>query len=150
MAPLILYGDDEQRAAAVAARDAYQKLLSKAGYGAIVTEIKPLEKFHAAEEYHQDYLVKNPHGYCPNHATGVRFATHAAGATDAIDNQALLNGKRSWCWKPSTATIARASERCPPMPMPAACPLNFHDASGPEVSRSRPRPGPRPHRVIHR
>ena len=39
----------------------------------IVTEIKPLEKFYEAETYHQDYLAKNPNGYCPNHATGVKF-----------------------------------------------------------------------------
>jgi peptide methionine sulfoxide reductase msrA/msrB len=101
---LILYSDDEQRAAAVAARDDYQKLLSKAGYGAIVTDIKPLEKFHAAEEYHQDYLVKNPHGYCPNHATGVRFAAHVADAPRAIDNHALLQGKH---------IVVLEAEHCP-------------------------------------
>ena len=42
----------------------YQKLLLKEGYGTIKTVIKPLEKFYEAEEYHQDYLVKNPNGYC--------------------------------------------------------------------------------------
>ena len=51
----------------------YQKLLTKAGYGEITTEIKPLDVFYPAETYHQDYLKKNPLGYCPNHATGVKF-----------------------------------------------------------------------------
>jgi peptide methionine sulfoxide reductase msrA/msrB len=51
----------------------YQKLLSKAGYGNITTQIKKLDKFYDAEKFHQDYLKKNPNGYCPNHATGVKF-----------------------------------------------------------------------------
>ena len=51
----------------------YQSLLSKEGHGKIVTEIKPLNKFYNAESYHQDYLKRNPNGYCPNHATGVKF-----------------------------------------------------------------------------
>ena len=63
----------EQQQIALQTRDKYQALLTQAGYGQIVTEIKPLEKFWPAENYHQDYLAKNPNGYCPNHATGVRF-----------------------------------------------------------------------------
>ncbi|MFK5936776.1 MAG: peptide-methionine (S)-S-oxide reductase MsrA [Sulfurimonas sp.] len=51
----------------------YQTLLTKAGYGDIVTEIKPLRKFYPAGNYHQNYLQKNPNGYCPNHSTGVKF-----------------------------------------------------------------------------
>ncbi|TEU27876.1 MAG: peptide-methionine (S)-S-oxide reductase MsrA [Gammaproteobacteria bacterium] len=51
----------------------FQKLLTAKGYGKIVTEIKRLNKFWPAEKYHQDYLIKNPNGYCPNHATGVKF-----------------------------------------------------------------------------
>jgi len=54
-------------------KEEYQKLLRKAGYGAITTEIKELKKFYPAEKYHQDYLAKNPNGYCPNHSTGVKF-----------------------------------------------------------------------------
>ena len=47
--------------------------LNKAGYGKITTEIKALEEFYVAEAYHQDYLKKNPNGYCPNHSTGIKF-----------------------------------------------------------------------------
>ncbi len=51
----------------------YQTLLKEHGYGKIVTKISPLKKFWMAENYHQDYLLKNPNGYCPVHATGVKF-----------------------------------------------------------------------------
>lgn len=88
---IILYTDDEQRAQAERIRDKYQTLLTAAGYGPIVTEIKPLHEFHEAEEYHQDYLVKHPNGYCPNHATGVTFQKVAATPTD---NSPLLKGRQ--------------------------------------------------------
>jgi len=51
----------------------YQTLLKEHGFGEIVTQVKPLTKFWPAEENHQDYLAKNPNGYCPNHSTGVKF-----------------------------------------------------------------------------
>jgi peptide-methionine (S)-S-oxide reductase len=71
----IFVHDDAQRAAAEASRDMYQEQLSSAGYGAITTEIvgPPAPPFFFAEDYHQQYLDKNPGGYCPNHATGVRL-----------------------------------------------------------------------------
>ena len=69
----IFYTNDEQKEIALKTKEEYQKLLSKAGYGKITTEIEPLKKFYLAEEYHQDYLKKHPYGYCPNHATGVKF-----------------------------------------------------------------------------
>ncbi|MDF1878089.1 peptide-methionine (S)-S-oxide reductase MsrA [Sulfurimonas sp. SAG-AH-194-C20] len=69
----IFYTNDTQEKAAKSTKDSYQNLLIKNGYGTIVTEIKPLKKFYNAEGYHQDYLAKNPYGYCPNHATGVKF-----------------------------------------------------------------------------
>jgi peptide-methionine (S)-S-oxide reductase len=62
---------DEQLKAAEASRDDYQPWLTKAGYGAITTEIAPAPEFYYAESYHQQYLAKNPGGYCPVHATGV-------------------------------------------------------------------------------
>jgi peptide-methionine (S)-S-oxide reductase len=65
--------DDKQLAAAKASRDMYQERLSAAGYGEITTEIAPAPAFYYAEEYHQQYLAKNPFGYCPLHATGVRL-----------------------------------------------------------------------------
>jgi len=62
---------DEQQAAAEASRDMYQRELSRAGYGEITTEIRPAPEFYFAEDYHQQYLAKNPNGYCPDHSTGV-------------------------------------------------------------------------------
>jgi peptide-methionine (S)-S-oxide reductase len=62
---------DAQRAAALASRDMYQAELSKAGYGQITTEIADAGLFYFAEAYHQQYLKKNPNGYCPVHSTGV-------------------------------------------------------------------------------
>ncbi|HSO28627.1 MAG TPA: peptide-methionine (S)-S-oxide reductase MsrA [Candidatus Sulfomarinibacteraceae bacterium] len=63
----------EQRAIAIASRDAYQARLTAAGFGAITTEITgpPTPEFFFAEDYHQQYLSKNPNGYCPDHGTGV-------------------------------------------------------------------------------
>ena len=68
---IILVADDAQRATAEASRDAYQERLTAAGYGPITTEIANLGTFYYAEDYHQQYLDKNPRGYCPNHSTGV-------------------------------------------------------------------------------
>ncbi len=62
---------DAQRAAAEASRDAYAAELSKAGYGEITTEIADAPDYFFAEDYHQQYLAKNPAGYCPDHSTGV-------------------------------------------------------------------------------
>ena len=58
---------------AEATRDAFQPVLTRAGYGPITTEIAPLEKFYFAEDYHQQYLsdAKNPNGYCGMGGTGV-------------------------------------------------------------------------------
>src|SRR4029450_6097168 len=67
----IYYEDEEQRRAAEASRDAYQRQLSAAGYGAITTEILPAPEFYYAEDYHQQYLAKNPDGYCGLGGTGV-------------------------------------------------------------------------------
>ena len=64
---------EEQKQIAYDTRILYQMLLTDSGHSDIVTEMKSLEKFTVAEEYHQDYLVKNPNGYCPNHKTGVVF-----------------------------------------------------------------------------
>ena len=61
----------EHQRAAEASRAVYQERLTAAGYGEITTEIEPLGKFFYAEDYHQQYLDKNPFGYCPVHATGV-------------------------------------------------------------------------------
>jgi peptide-methionine (S)-S-oxide reductase len=62
---------EEQRRAAEASRDTYQASLSRAGYGPITTEIRPAPPFYYAEDYHQQYLAKNPDGYCGIGGTGV-------------------------------------------------------------------------------
>jgi peptide-methionine (S)-S-oxide reductase len=67
----IYYADDEQRRAAEASRDAFQKQLTAGGYGPITTEIVPAPEFYYAEDYHQQYLAKNPDGYCGLGGTGV-------------------------------------------------------------------------------
>ena len=61
----------EQRRLAEASRDAYQRMLTKAKYGAITTEILDAPPFYYAEDYHQQYLAKNPNGYCGIGGTGV-------------------------------------------------------------------------------
>ena len=61
----------EQRALAEASRDAYQRVLSKAGFGRITTEILDAPEFYCAEDYHQQYLAKNPGGYCGLGGTGL-------------------------------------------------------------------------------
>ena len=67
----ILWHGDAQRRAAEASRDAYQATLTQAGYGEITTEIVEAGPFYYAEDYHQQYLAKNPNGYCGLGGTGV-------------------------------------------------------------------------------
>jgi len=67
----IYFGDPAQQAAAERTRDAYAASLAAAGHGEITTEIAPAGPFYYAEEYHQQYLAKNPNGYCGLGGTGV-------------------------------------------------------------------------------
>ena len=67
----IYYFDDGQRQAAERSREAYQAELRRSSYGPITTEIAPAPEFYYAEEYHQQYLAKNPGGYCGLGGTGV-------------------------------------------------------------------------------
>jgi peptide-methionine (S)-S-oxide reductase len=69
----IYVGGEEQRRAALDSRAAFARALAKAGYGAVTTEIVDAPPFYYAEDYHQQYLAKNPDGYCPNHSCGVSF-----------------------------------------------------------------------------
>ena len=69
----LYFTTDAQKKVALSTKSVYAKLLKKEGYGNITTEIQALEKFYPAETYHQNYLAKNPSGYCPNHTTGVKF-----------------------------------------------------------------------------
>jgi peptide-methionine (S)-S-oxide reductase len=72
--------DDDQRRAAEASRDAYQQALTAAGHGIITTEILPAPTFYYAEDYHQQYLAKNPDGYCGIGGTGVACPVGLPGA----------------------------------------------------------------------
>jgi len=86
----IFVANDEQQRIAEASRDAYQSELQKAGYGTITTEIAPAGPFYYAEAYHQQYLSKNPNGYCPDHGTGVACPTGlgvSVGGSSPIDYQ---------------------------------------------------------------
>jgi peptide-methionine (S)-S-oxide reductase len=67
----IYYFNDAQRAAAEKSKAEYQSVLSKNGFGQITTEILPAPEFYFAEDYHQQYLSKVPHGYCGLGGTGV-------------------------------------------------------------------------------
>ncbi|EWH07179.1 peptide methionine sulfoxide reductase [Pseudoalteromonas lipolytica SCSIO 04301] len=87
----ILTSNEQQQQTAIELKQAYQVKLTAAGYGTIVTKIKPLKKFYAAENYHQDYLKKNPNGYCPDHSTGVVFDSTN---TPNVDNSTLLTNKQ--------------------------------------------------------
>lgn len=91
--------DASQQAVALKTRDTYQTALTAAGLGRITTEIAPLEKYFTAEEYHQDYLVKNPDGYCGLGGTGVKYpgassAAQSAGSTVPPLDPATLNLQR--------------------------------------------------------
>jgi peptide-methionine (S)-S-oxide reductase len=77
----IYYYDEKQRRAAELSRDAYQSGLSAAGYGKITTEILPAPAFYYAEDYHQQYLAKNPGGYCGLGGTGISCPVGAATST---------------------------------------------------------------------
>ncbi len=63
--------DENQSAIAISSQDNYQDVLSRSGYGEITSEILPATQFYYAEEYHQQYLAKNPSGYCGLGGTGV-------------------------------------------------------------------------------
>jgi len=78
----IFTGSDSQQSDAVASLDAYQQQLNAAGIGSITTEIAPLGELFYAEEYHQQYLAKNPGGYCGVGGTGVACATGLAGVVN--------------------------------------------------------------------
>jgi peptide-methionine (S)-S-oxide reductase len=78
---VIFTTDDEQQRIAEASRDAYQERLTAARFGAITTEIAPAPPFYYAEDYHQQYLAKNPNGYRCHATTGVHFPLDKLTAT---------------------------------------------------------------------
>ena len=74
---IIFYDEDETRQRIESSRDQYQSELEKAGYGKIVTEIQSSVKFFYAEDYHQQYLAKNPNGYCGLGGTGIKCSVES-------------------------------------------------------------------------
>lgn len=122
----ILTSDDEQMEIAQDVLAEYQALLSAAGYGKIATRLKPLDAFHAAEEYHQDYLVKNPNGYCPDHSTGVVFNPSDTPEV-VVDNSALQTGKH--------VVIVESKDYCPYCEKLKADVLNDYDGDTPVTFR---------------
>ena len=87
----ILFLNKSQELLAKKLMDEYQILLSDGGYGEIKTKLEPLDNFYIAEEYHQDYLKKNPNGYCPDLSTGIVFSIKQK---YFLDNSNLLLGKQ--------------------------------------------------------
>jgi peptide-methionine (S)-S-oxide reductase len=71
----VFYQSAEQRSAAEESRTAYGKRLAEAGYGQVTTEVTAAGEFYLAEDYHQQYLDKNPDGYCGLGGTGVTCPT---------------------------------------------------------------------------
>jgi peptide methionine sulfoxide reductase msrA/msrB len=90
----IYYNSPAQRALAVETRDNYQRALKAAGYGPITTEIAPLHNYNRAERYHQDYLKKNPNGYCGLGGTKVAYPGQPRKARPEVLNAADLSRER--------------------------------------------------------
>jgi peptide methionine sulfoxide reductase msrA/msrB len=92
----IYTGSEAQQAIALKTREVYQAALSKNGFKTITTDIAPLKKYFPAETYHQDYLKKNPNGYCGLGGTGVAYPGSTANPAKSIKplDAATLNSKR--------------------------------------------------------
>jgi len=86
----ILFSNELQKDLALKIMSEYQDLLNESGYGKIRTKLEPLNNFYLAEDYHQDYLKKNPNGYCPDLSTGIVFDEKEK---DLLDNSNLVLGK---------------------------------------------------------
>lgn len=82
-----------QQAVALKTQAIYQQALTQNGQKTITTEIAPLETYHPAEEYHQDYLKKNPKGYCGLGGTGVKYPSSKSASQPLIQPAPRLNGK---------------------------------------------------------
>ena len=84
---------DAQRAVALKTRDVYQTALTRHGRGVITTEIAPLKTYLPAEEYHQDYLKKNPRGYCGLGGTGVPYPLGSGARQPETSGEEALEAK---------------------------------------------------------
>ena len=78
------YFSDTQKLRLLETKALYQELLQKAGFGSIVTEIKKTPEFFLAEDYHQQYLAKNPQGYCGLGGTGIVLSKDLENSIEAI------------------------------------------------------------------
>lgn len=101
----ILTHSADQNQTAGKVLNAYQQLLTQADYGQIATKLEPLNTFYPAEDYHQDYLAKNPNGYCPDHSTGVAFNPKPVVESEMVDNQSLMQGQQ--------IVVIESEEYCP-------------------------------------
>jgi len=93
---IVLCRGPEQRAAAQASLEAYQRVLSAAGHGAITTELAELDDshpFYYAEDYHQQYLAKNPGGYCGLGGTGVACPVGVNVAVSSAEQSSTNSGR---------------------------------------------------------
>ncbi|MBQ4832387.1 peptide-methionine (S)-S-oxide reductase MsrA [Pseudoalteromonas sp. MMG010] len=88
---IILTTTEQQAEVAIKVKNSYQQLLDNAGFEQIQTDIKPLTSFFPAEQYHQNYLQKNPNASCPQTTTGVKFKNSEE---NKVDNSSLLIGKQ--------------------------------------------------------
>ena len=105
----IYWTTEAQRDAALASRDMFQEELSRAGYGAITTEIVEAGPFYYAEDYHQQYLEANPNGYCGLGGTGVSCPIGVGvGLADDLTSR-LARGDRDPCRVGPTAGRRRRS-----------------------------------------
>jgi peptide methionine sulfoxide reductase msrA/msrB len=128
----IYYNSDAQRDVAVETRDAYQQALSAAGYGPITTEIAALRNYNRAETYHQDYLKKNPDGYCGLGGTKVAYPGEAAKPQPQRLQAGDLNTERQ--------LIVFEAEDCPFCKQFRAEVLDHWSSEVPVISTLNPRP----------
>ncbi len=91
---VIYYNNEAQKAVAFETRDAYQQALTQAKRGTITTEIALLRNYNSAEDYHQDYLKKNPNGYCGLGGTGVAYPGELAKTPAPLLDAAKLSFDR--------------------------------------------------------
>lgn len=123
---------EDQKQLALKTRDIYQKALTAAGYGTITTEIAPLRNYNRAEEYHQDYLKKNPKGYCGLGGTKVAYPGELAQPTPQRLQANTLSFDRQ--------LIVFEAEDCPFCKVFKAEILNSWSSGVPIVSTLNPQP----------
>ncbi|MFZ5580074.1 MAG: peptide-methionine (S)-S-oxide reductase MsrA [Pseudomonadota bacterium] len=128
----VYYSTDAQKAAALETRDVYQQALAQAGRGRITTEIAPLRNYNRAEDDHQDYLKKNPGGYCGLGGTGVAYTGSAASKVAAPLDPAKLHFDRQ--------LVVFEAEDCPFCKKFHAEVLESWSADTPVVSTFNPNP----------